>query len=79
MKVYDANDRLIEINIIKYFTLKENMKDYIFYRLYKNISSNTVFAAEVVEKENTIYLKEVEKKFLSKLKILLKQLGNEAK
>lgn len=60
IEVYDYNGKKMKINVIKYFTLKENMKDYIFYKLYSHVSSNTVLVAEVDEKEDSIYLKDVE-------------------
>lgn len=54
---FDGSNKTIEV--LKYFELKKNGKDYIIYKDRNDVKNYLVYAAEVVENDDEIILKEV--------------------
>lgn len=77
INVFNEKGKLEKIEILKYFTLKFNQKDYI---IYKNLDLNTkndslVFSAEVEENDDNIYLKPIVNKEISeKIKKIMEEI-----
>lgn len=71
--VIDEKGRKDRIEILKYFTLKSNNKDYIIYK--KENKKNTdekVFASQVIENKNDIFLKEIkESELINKMQKIM--------
>ena len=79
ISVLNEEGKLEQIEIIKYFTLKSNQKDYI---IYKSLDFNTnndilIFSAEIDEKNNEIHLKSIENKEIeAKIKKIMEEIFN---
>lgn len=77
IEVLNEKNEKEKIQILKYFTLKANQKDYI---IYKNLNLNTtadvfVFSAEIEETKDCISLKSIEdKEILEKIKKIMEEL-----
>lgn len=79
ISVFNEEGKLEQIEIIKYFTLKFNQKDYI---IYKSPALNTkndslIFSAEIEEKDDEIHLKSIENKEIElKIKKIMEEIFN---
>lgn len=62
---FDGQDKSIEV--IKYFELKKNGKDYIIYKDKGSIKPYLVYGAEVVENDRDIILKEIDDPDIKKI------------
>lgn len=58
MQIIDFNGVEKSIEVLKYFELKKNGKDYIIYKDEGN-KNYLVYAAEVVESDDEVILKEI--------------------
>lgn len=59
LNVIDLDGSNKTIEVLKYFELKKNGKDYIIYKDRNDVKNYLVYAAEVVENDDEIILKEV--------------------
>lgn len=57
LNVMNENGLEEQIEVVKYFTLKENNKDYIIYKVAK--TKNLLYSAEIVETADEIVLSEI--------------------
>lgn len=79
IEVINEKNEKEKIQVLKYFTLKTNQKDYI---IYKNSEIKTsadvfIFAAEIEETKDSICLKSIEdKESLDKIKEIMEELYN---
>lgn len=65
LEVYNQDNKVEKIEILKYFSLNKNNKDYIIYKPAKiktPLSDELIFSAEIVEKEDSIFLLPIEDK-----------------
>ena len=69
IKVYNQDKKIEEIEVLKYFTLKQDNNDYIIYRPVKSNMNNEsfIFSAMLKENENTIFLMPIENKEIEEL------------
>lgn len=78
IEVLNEKNEKEKIEVLKYFTLKINQKDYIIYKSLNNSKNDTlIFSAEIEETENEIYLKQIkENEILEKIKNIMEELYN---
>lgn len=69
LEVYNQDEKLEKIEVLKYFSLKQNNKDYIIYKpLTTNLNSDvSIFSAEINENEDSIFLMPIENKEIESL------------
>ena len=69
LEVYNQDEKLEKIEVLKYFSLKQNNKDYIIYKpLTTNSNSDVlIFSAEINENEDSIFLMPRENKEIESL------------
>lgn len=69
LEVYNQEGKLEKIEVIKYFSLKRNNKDYIIYKpLEKSSNKDTlIFSAEIEESDDNISLLPIENKEIKEL------------
>ena len=61
---FDGSNKTIEV--LKYFELKKNGKDYIIYKDRNDVKNYLVYAAEVIENDDEIILKEIDNEEIKK-------------
>lgn len=74
IEVINEKNEKEKIQVLKYFTLKSNQKDYIIYKSFnlKNTMDVLIFSAEIEEGKDYMYLKSIEdKEILEKLKTIM--------
>ena len=78
IEVLNEKNEKEKIEVLKYFTLKINQKDYIIYKSLNDSKNDTlIFSAEIEETENEIYLKQIkENEILEKIKNIMEELYN---
>lgn len=60
------------VKILKYFKFNNSNSKYIIYTNNNNLSSNTIFAAEIIENDNEIILNNIEdQNIISKIQQLI--------
>lgn len=69
LEVYNQDEKVEKIEVLKYFSLKQNNKNYIIYKpLVANLKSDSlIFSAEINEKEDIIFLMPIEDKKIESL------------
>ena len=69
LEVYNQDEKVEKIEVLKYFSLKQNNKDYIIYKpLTTNSNSDElIFSAEINENGDSIFLLPIENKEIEKL------------
>ena len=73
---FDGNNKTIEV--LKYFELKKNGKDYVIYKDRDEAKNYLVYAAEVVENDDEIILKEInDEKIKKTLEDIMEKIKNE--
>lgn len=79
ISVFNEEGKLEQIEIIKYFTLKFNQKDYIIYKspAFNTKNDSLIFSAEIEEKDDKIHLKSIENKEIElKIKKIMEEIFN---
>lgn len=73
--IQDGKD--LDIEVLHYFTLDYNGKDYIIYKIANNRKNNLIYSAEIRETNAEIILKEIkDEQVIIKLQQVMQELYN---
>ncbi len=80
IKITDENGKEKEVEVLHYFTLNSNNKDYLIYTENEEDEKGDilVYSSEVIEKDNEVELKAItDEKILAEVTEVLKELISE--
>lgn len=77
LKVIGDDGKTKEIEIMLYFTLETNNKDYVIYKELENDNKDMLYSSEVVKANGDTLLKEItEQKIIEEIKSIISEVEN---